>query len=132
MLLEETDGTQDATHVHGEGDGATPREGWVAVEEFGDGAHTVVEEFFFKADELSLNVVHSTHLVDAQISLEIEAGEPWPRGALVVGIVALLLMSHIVGRVASTLGRERTDALGRFEFAGADVEHAFALFEGEG
>ena len=131
MLLEEADGTEDAAHIHGEGDGTTSRERRIAVEEFGDGAHAVVEEFFFKSDELSLDIVHSAHLVDTQISLKIEAGEPGPCGALVVGIVALLLMSCIVGGVAATLGRERTDALGRFEFARADIEHAFALFEGE-
>ena len=106
MLFEESDGAQDAADVHGKGDGATTREGRIAVEEFGDRAHAVVEEFFFKANELSLNVVHPTHFVDAQISLEIEAREPRPRGALVVSIVALLLMPHIVGRVAPTLGRE--------------------------
>ena len=49
-----------------------------------------------------------------------------------VGEVALLLATDIHGVVAAALRRERTDALRRYEFLGADVEHALALFHVEG
>ena len=70
--------------------------GGFAVEEFGNRADAVVEEFFFEANELALDVVHAAHAVDAQIGLEIEAREPRPGGALVVGAVAIFLTSHII------------------------------------
>ena len=132
VLLELAEGAQDAAHVHGKRDGAATREGRVAVEEFGNRADAVVEEFFFEADELPFDVVHAAHAVDAQVGLEVEAREPRPGGALVVGAVALFLTARVVGRVALAFGRERADALGRFEFAGADVEHRFALPQREG
>ena len=132
VLLELAEGAQDAAHVHGKRDGAATREGRVAVEEFGNRADAVVEEFFFEADELPLDVVHAAHAVDAQVGLEVEAREPRPGGALVVGAVAIFLTARVVGRVALAFGREGADALGRFEFAGADVEHGFALPQREG
>ena len=132
VLLELAESAENAAHVHGKRDGAAAGEGGIAVEEFGNRADAVVEEFFFEADELALDVVHAAHAVDAQIGLEIEAREPRPSGALVVGAVAIFLTSHIIGRVTLAFGREGADALGRFEFAGADVEHGFALAEREG
>ena len=103
----------------------------VAVEEFRNGADAVIEEFFLKTDELAFDVVHAAHLVNAQISLQIETSEPRPSRSLMVSLVAVGLSSHIHWRISAAVWRKRAHALWRHEFLRADVKHTLAFLHAE-
>ncbi len=106
VFLQQSDSTQNAAYVHGKRNCATSAETRIAIEEFGNCTYEVGEEVFLKDIKLTLNVAYAAHLVDAQVSFEIEACEPRPCRALMVGIVTTNLLADIERIVAAALRRE--------------------------
>ena len=80
-------------------------EGRVAVEHLGYGADAVVEEFLLIAYELTLDEADARVAEHLEACLEVEAGQPRPCRALVVGVVTLHLRADVHGIVATALRR---------------------------
>ena len=99
----------------------------VAVEQLRDGADGVVVDLVLVAHHLALHEAQPRPLVQLQAGLHVEAAQPRPCRALVVGIVALRLRTHIHRVVATALRRQAPQALWRQQLAGADVHHALHL-----
>src|SRR3712207_8236121 len=114
-------------HVHGKRYGRAAGERWVAVEEFGQRAQTAVVHLLLVARHLALNETQAGALVEFHAGLKVEAAEPRPCRTLVVGVVALHLRTLVHGVVATALGRQRAQSLGREQLSRTYIYDFFLL-----
>ena len=77
--------------------------------------------------ELTLDETQTATFIELQASLHVEATEPRPCGALMVGVVTLGLRTDIHRVVAATLRRERTQSLRCQQLTGAYIHHTLHL-----
>src|SRR5712691_13051315 len=120
-------GAQRLGHAPRLRDAAPGRERWIAVEDLGDGADTVVGEVMLKRRQERARRLRVA--VDLEVSQRERTKEPRPDRALVVGAVALALIAAVPALVLRVAGREAPESVGRDEMPGAGV-HDPALARG--
>ena len=99
----------------------------VAIEELRNSAEAMIRHLIFIAHHLTLDKAQTCALIELQRCFHIESTKPRPSSSLMISIVALCLWTYIHRIVATTLWRERTQALRSQQLTSTDVNDTLLL-----